>query len=107
MPRRKAVPRSCKLHRVWELSTQGLPGYWNPRPCPRAQVWLCMDRHLRPTPCHPHGAAAAEARLQRGRRCAHLRMPPLRRPRASLAAGLLGALRRLTTVRLPWLLPGP
>ncbi len=66
-----------------------------------------MDRHLRPTPCRPHGAAAAEARLQRGRGCAHLRMPPLRRPRAAPAAGLLGALRCFATMRLPWLLPGP
>jgi hypothetical protein len=66
-----------------------------------------MDRHLRPTPCHPHGAATAEAVLQTSRRCAHLRMPPLRRPRAAPAAGLLGALRRFAAARLPWLLPGP
>ena len=45
-----------------------------------------MDRHLRPAPCHP--AAAAPAELQRKRRCARLRMPPLGRRSSGLMASL-------------------
>lgn len=51
-------------------------------------MWLCMDRHLQPTPCHPKAVAAME--LRRGSRCAHLRMPPLGR-RLSWLGKLLGS----------------
>ena len=69
---------------------------------PHLQVWLCMDRHLRPTPCHPGAADAAE--LQRKRRCAHLRMPPLGH-RGSGVMAALGSMLTSLRAALQHLLP--